>query len=174
VPRNLFADETVLTIEELELMYKKESDKRYAERILSIIWSISERITMKEIANRLRRDPQAIRKWIHEYNIHGIESLKPVFKGGRKSKLSKNDESFIIDLLDKNPSDFGYFDLVWDCNLLAAVFSKEYDTDLHRDVVWRLLKRRNYSFKRPESMHPKADPDIKKKQKSNFSPWKKK
>ncbi len=171
--RILFADETILPIKELERQYKKETDKRFAERILSIIWSISEKITMKEIANRLRRDPQAIRKWIHAYNNNGIDDLKPVFKGGRKSKLNKKDEIFIIDLLDKNPKDFGYFDQVWDCNLLAAVFGKEHGVDLHRDVVWRMLGRRNFSFKRPESVHPKADPEIKKKQKKNFSPWKK-
>ena len=47
--RTLFADETILNIDELELHYKKEKDKRYAERILCIIWSISEKITMKEM-----------------------------------------------------------------------------------------------------------------------------
>lgn len=173
MPRTLFADETILSIDELERHYKKETDKRDAERILSIIWSISEKITMKEIASRLRREPQAIRKWLHAYNNHGIEGLKPVFKGGRKSKLNRKDEIFIIDLLDKNPKDFGYFDQVWDCNLLAAVFSKKHNVDLHRDVVWRMLKRRNYSFKRPEAKHPKADPKIKKKLRESFSPWKK-
>ena len=73
----------------------------------------------------------------------------------------------------KNPKNIGYFDQIWDCNLLAAVFGKEHNMDLYRDVIWRILRRRNFSFKRPETMHPKVDSEIKKNKRRTLVPGKK-
>jgi len=42
---------------------------------------------------------------------------------------------------------------------------------LHKDVVWRLFRREGYSFKKNECKNPKADKAV--KEKSDFSPWKK-
>lgn len=170
--RTLYAVASNLSLEELDKYYKYEENKRIAERILCVIWSIEENITTKQIAVRLRRDPQSIRMWIHNYNKNGLDGLKPTFRGGRKSKLSRNDEEYIIGLLNQSPEDYGYFSQVWDCILLAAVFSEQRDVDLHKDVVWRMLRRRGYSFKRPETRNPKADPEIKKKENSASNPWK--
>lgn len=171
--RTLFADKSYHTLEELENYYKNEVNKRLSERILSVIWSIDEKITTKEIALRLRKDPQSIRVWIRDYNNHGLKGLKVIFKGGRKSKLVRKDEEYIIGLLDQNPEDYGFFSQTWDCILLAAVFTEEKGVKLHKDVVWRMLRRRGYSFKRPEVINPKADPELKKKEKRYSSPWKK-
>lgn len=171
--RTVFANASLYDLGELDNFYKNEVNKRIAERILCIIWSIDEKITAKEISLRLRRDPQSVRMWIRDYNKNGIEGLKPVFNGGRKSKLSHDDEEFIIGLLDQNPEDYGYFSQVWDCILLAAVFSEKHDVELHKDVVWRMFRRRGYSFKMPEKTNPKADPELKKKKKRDLIPWKK-
>ena len=173
MPRILVADSSKYSIVDLEKMYKSEPDKRVSERILAIIWSIEENINSLEIATRLRRKPQTIRKWIRDYNQFGVKGLIPTFKGGRKSKLDLDGEEFILGLLDETPEDYGYLSQVWDCILLAAVYSEKYQVELHKDVVWRMLKRRGYSFKRPEQTNPKADQELKKKKRNYSNPWKK-
>ncbi len=169
----LLAKHEKITLRKLEKLYDRERNYRLRERILCIIWSIDEKISASQIATRIRRDEQSVRHWIKSYNEHGIMGLELKSAGGRPSKLSIENQNFIISLLDKSPEDYGFFTQIWDCKILAAVFGEIHNRVIHKDVVWRLLKRKGYSFKKPEVKNPKGDDELKKKQRKDSNPWKK-
>lgn len=169
----LLADTETNSLANLEKNYDKERDYRLRERILCIIWSIDEKISALKISKRIRRDEQSVRQWIRSYNKEGLKGLNLKLGGGRPSKLSIKEENFIISLLDKSPEDYDFVTQIWDCKILAAVFGEVHNREIHKDVVWRLLKRKGYSYKKPEVKNPKGDDELKKKQEQDSNPWKK-
>lgn len=69
------------------------------EKGQAVAWSQSN-ISKKEIAKRLNRSPNCIRKLLKKYNATGTSSRK--FGSGRKRKTSSQDDRQIIRLLQKN------------------------------------------------------------------------
>ena len=171
--QKLLADENKNSLTILEELYKEERNYRIRDRLLCIIWSIDEKLSAPKIAYRLRRHKYTIRDWIKSYNEQGLEGLKPSFNGGSDSILSKDDEDYIISLLDKNPKDFGFLTNIWDTKLLAAACGEKNNVKIHKDVVWRMLRRRDYSYKKPEVQNPKADEKLKKKALNKLQTWQK-
>lgn len=171
--QKLLADESINSIATLDKLFKEERNYKKRDRLLCIIWSIDEKLSAATIAYRLRRHKYTVRSWIKSYNEHGLEGLNPSATGGSKSILSQEDEDYIISLLDKDPKKFGFLTNIWDTKLLAAAFGEKKGIKLHKDVVWRMLRRRGYSYKKPEVQNPRANEKLKKKQSSKSNPWKK-
>src|SRR5207244_13532756 len=66
-----------------------------------------ELLSAPQIARMLLTDESQVRKVIHDFNLHGFESLRPRFGGGRPRRISTDDEARIVAVAGVRPDTLG-------------------------------------------------------------------
>lgn len=84
---------------ELIERYKIEKDARIKRRLLSVLL-LYEGVTIKEVAELIKRCEKTVGNWLKGWNNEGCKGLKPNFTGGQKPKISNNECNKILEEIE--------------------------------------------------------------------------
>ena len=71
---------------ELELAYKKEKNRKVADRIAAVCQVLIDRNSITEVAKRLRVSYNSVKNWVKRYTARGVDGLHDAPRSGRPPK----------------------------------------------------------------------------------------
>jgi transposase len=95
------SDKDKQIFEEMRFEYP---DSRIRKRF-EALWLFANHIKVKDIAVLVQYDYASVRKWIHDYEKGGIETLTTIDSNHPKSELQKYQKSIIKELTEHPPMD---------------------------------------------------------------------
>jgi transposase len=84
----------------------------------------------------------ALRKWVHRFAHQGVQGLVDRPRSGRPPKVTDALEQHLNRLIDQDPLQHGSSHSQWSCQELATVLTRQTGTQLSRESVRGLLKKR--------------------------------
>jgi len=147
---NLF-DLTKQQRQELRNLYRHETNRRIADRIQCILL-LDEGHNKTEVARIMMVSTKTVKRWIQKYVRQGIEGLclLEYDQNGQAGRLSHAETEQLTSWLDEQ----GICSAQEVINHIQKTFGKEYSAS----GIQKLLKRLNYSYKKPAVVPAKADP----------------
>ena len=110
------------------------------------------------IARMLLTDESHVRKVIHDFNLHGWDSLRPRFRGGRPRRISIDDELRIVAIAGARPDALGVPYTRWSLPKLSRYLGGQ-GLRVSPAQLGRILARNNISLQRTRSWKQSPDPD---------------
>lgn len=111
-----------------------------------------------EIARMLLTDESQVRKVIHDFNLHGWDSLRPRFGGGRPRRISTDDEARIVAVAGARPDTLGVPYTRWSLPKLSRYLGGQ-GLAVSPAHLGRILARNGISLQRTRSWKQSPDPD---------------
>ncbi len=111
-----------------------------------------------EIARMLLTDESHVRKVIHDFKLHGFESLRPRFGGGRPRRISTDDEQRIVAVAGARPDTLGVPYTRWSLAKLSR-YVRGQGIEISPAHLARILARNGISLQRTRSWKQSPDPD---------------
>lgn len=111
-----------------------------------------------EIARMLLTDESHVRKVIHDFNLHGFESVRPRFRGGRPRRISIDDEQRIVAVAGARPDTLGVPLTRWSLSKLSR-YLRGQGIEVSPAHLARILARNGISLQRTRSWKQSPDPD---------------
>lgn len=140
--------------EKLKLVKLREgSISEHSEKALMILLS-NEGKSPHEIGNILQRNPHTVRDWLKRYKNEGIDGFRRLMSPGRPADKRNSGNAVILEIIDKNPSAYGFHANSWTARLIVEYLKAERGMIISIDTVKRALKKMGYSFKRPTKAVP--------------------
>src|SRR4029453_15657865 len=84
----------------------------------------------------------ALRKWVHRFAHQGVQGLVDRPRSGRPPKVTDALEQHLSPPRDQDPLQHGSSHSQWSCQELATVLTRQTGTQLSRESVRGLLKKR--------------------------------
>lgn len=124
----------------LKKITQKHKDGNYRRRANAILllhegYSVS---ATAEILNTTRR---SIRDWRTRYNSYGEVGLVPDAPGRPNETVTDKLCTVLLELLQKEPGDYGYLRSRWTSEMLAKLINEQLDIPIHASTVRRLLPK---------------------------------
>jgi putative transposase len=143
--------------EEIQRKYDEEKNVDMARKYQAI-FLLMEGKSKKEVARTVRISKRQLLRWIHAYNKHGIDGLKPVPKPGRPGRLTAEQKQELDADLQKNPRELGYDFSIWDGKKLKYHIEHKFGVEFKVRRVQKIMHELDYSLQRPRPVLAKADP----------------
>lgn len=137
-----------LSLEEkhyLQNALKKEDRAEVRERILIFLLE-NDGKNYQEIADFLGCSPKTVAYWAAHGNPNNVDSLQDKRRQGNQTKVTDKYISILLEVVDKNPEDFGYDFGRWTGERLSEHLEKETGIKLSKSQIVRILKRKKYSY----------------------------
>ncbi|BAQ66940.1 mobile element protein (plasmid) [Geminocystis sp. NIES-3709] len=125
------------------LKIEKRSEVR--ERILIFLLE-NDGKNYQEIAVFLGCSPKTVAYWAVHGNPNNVDSLQDKRRKGNQTKATDKYIERLLEVVDKNPEDFGYDFGRWTGQRLSEHLEKETGIKLSKSQVVRILKRKKYSY----------------------------
>jgi transposase len=137
--------------QELRHRYRQETNRRIADRIQCLLL-LDEGYNKPEVARILMVSEKTVKRWIQKYVRQGIEGLCHLSydQNGRVEQLSAAEIEHLSRWLDEQ----GICSAKEVIAYIQKTFAKEYSVS----GIQKLLKRLDYSYKKPAVVPSKADP----------------
>ena len=142
---------------ERRLLQKLKNTRSTLGKRISYILLSDEGLSVRSIAQRLRRHEHTIRSWIKAYINQGINGLRSKTPPGRTRIKGQQVEEGLEKFLVKSPRDFGYQEEGWTVTLMIDLFLKR-EINVKEDTIRRVLKRNGWVYKRFAKSVPKNSP----------------
>lgn len=104
----------------------------------------------EEIAEQQMVSVPTIYNWHKQWRKEGLEGLANKVRKGRKPKANDTYCTKLEEILEKEPSDYGYRFAIWTTDRLRAHLEKETGILLSGSRFRALLKKKEYRYKRPK------------------------
>jgi transposase len=104
--------------------YRKLRDSGLSERCLYILLS-DEGKSVPDIAKQTKRNEHTVRFWLTGYRKGGTDRLKGIPPPGRPSVKGVKIYPVILEIIPKNPSEYGYMEAGWTINMFADYLRRE-------------------------------------------------
>jgi transposase len=86
--------------------------------------------------------------WLKQLMVEGVASLKPKWKGGRPSKLTKTQKKRLYDLVKAGPGAAGFPSACWNAAMIQEMILKAFGVLYNVHYVAELLKNLGFSFQK--------------------------
>lgn len=140
--------------EKMKLVKLREgSISEHSEKALMVLLS-HEGKSPFEIGEILQRNPHTVRDWLKRYKNEGIEGFRRLTSPGRPADKRNSGKAIILEIIDKNPSEYGFHANSWTAQLILEYLKAEHGITTSVDTIKRTLKKMDYSFKRPTKAVP--------------------
>ena len=154
-----------LSKEELEALYRKESDARLRERILLVLKvEGDDGMIPARVAKELHRSRTWTSNWLARYHKEGIDGLEDRSKSGRPSKLPTMVAIRIRKKLRERRQG-------WTTQQVHEMIVKEGDVRYHQIYIYSLLHRWGFRQKVPRRVHVNTASIKEKKQFKKEQRW---
>ena len=139
-----------VTLEELKEALAREKNPKIRERI-RIIMHIKQGLSGRKTAKLTGPSRDTISRWVKRFNKNGFDGLHDKPRKGGKPKV---DPQKIIDILEKDPREFGYNIEGWTAKVLHVHILKAFGVNYHPNYIYQLVRRLGYSLivPRPENI----------------------
>ena len=97
---------------------------------------------LQTVSDTLHFTYSALRKWVHRFAHQGVQGLVDRPRSGRPPKVTDALEQHLHRLIDQDPLQHGSSHSPWSCQELATVLTRQTGTQLSRESVRGLLKKR--------------------------------
>jgi transposase len=104
----------------------------------------------EEVAEQQMVSVPTIYNWHKHWRENGIEGLANKVRKGRKPKANDAYCSKLEEMLEKEPSSYGYRFAIWTSDRLRAHLEKETGILLSASRFRALLKKKGYRYRRPK------------------------
>jgi transposase len=144
--------EYILPAKELEEIEKAiRGDKRAEVRQRAIVIRLLHLGNRPEIvAEQQMVSVPTIYNWHKQWRKQGIEGLANKARKGRTPKANDAYCTKLDELLEKEPSDYGYKFAIWTSDRLRAHLEKEMGILLSESRFRALMKKQGYRYRRPK------------------------
>jgi transposase len=129
----------------LQNALKSEARSEVRERILIFLLE-NDGKNYQQIADFLGCSPKTVAYWAAHGNPNNIDSLQDKRRQGNQTKVTDKYISILLEVVDKNPEDFGYDFGRWTGKRLSEHLEKETGIKLSKSQIARILKRKKYSY----------------------------
>jgi transposase len=123
-----------------------------------VLWS-SERVSVAEIAARLRRRPKTVRKWLRRFAHAGAAGLADLPRAGRPPSTTAVAPQVVRTQLSQPPAVFGYVCATWSAASLCQHLAARCSLRLSRRKLRQLMRALRYRFTRPKHAPRRVDPE---------------
>jgi len=100
------------------------------------------------IANKHGISVSSVYVWLKQLLLDGVASLRPRWKGGRPSKLSKSEKKRLCELVEAGPQAAGYRCGCWSGVLIQDLIWQEFGVLYNAHYVCDLLKTLGFSYQK--------------------------
>jgi transposase len=91
-----------------------------------------------------------IYSWIKRWQSDGVDGLANKPRSGRPLKADDAYSLALVEVIDKEPDEFGYDFSMWTVDRLRAHLEKQTGVNLSESRLRALLKRKGYRYRRPK------------------------
>jgi transposase len=161
-------------IDQLKKELKETKNIRMHKRY-SVLLLHFQGFTNKKIAEMEGLEPHAVGNYIKSYKLNGLEGLGMNYSPGAPSKLNKEQEIKMIEIITNNtPDEVGFEGRKnWTIEIIRQWVINEFNVELSHSGMAVILHRLNLSYTRPTYVLAKADKAKQETFKSDFEVLKK-
>jgi transposase len=120
---------------------------RESKQIMAVL-AISRGVGVKEVAEVLQITEEIITKYVRNYLVRGIESIKKGKSTGRPGKLNKKQKEELAEIIEKGPQEAGFSGGCWRSPMIAELVKKKYGVKYSVFYIAELLKNMGFSFQK--------------------------
>lgn len=139
------------TRRQLEQGLVHPENARQLKRAQALLWA-DDGEPISRVAQRLRVSRQSIYNWvdwIKHRNGRIAKRIEDKARSGRPRTKSDMVDEEMLDLLQTDPSEFGYQATGWTNPLLCDYFCKQYSLTVSHQTIREAIQRAGYRWKRP-------------------------
>jgi transposase len=133
-----FPDDALPTLETFLKQTKETRVFRRAQAVRAVV--AGQRL--QTVSDTFHFAYSALRKWVHRFAQHGIQSLSDRPRSGRPPKVTNTVANQLNHLVDQDPLQHGSNHSQWSCQELATVLARQTGVQLSRESVRALLKKK--------------------------------
>ena len=93
-----------------------------------------------EVAHWFGEHPRSVERWVHAYDLGGINGLREGAHTGRPARLTQQQSQQLAQDLARGPADFGFRQTRWDGKLLMRHLECKFGVQLSLRQCQRLLQ----------------------------------
>ena len=131
----------------LKKVVQFNKDGNYRRRAKAILL-LYEGYNRKQVSQLLSASRTSIRKWIQRFKQFGESALVPENRGRTPYSINEAICTRLLELVQKQPKEFGWFSSRWTSELLTRQVNEEFQTQIHSSTVRRLLPKLGIKWKR--------------------------
>ncbi|MBV8069459.1 MAG: winged helix-turn-helix domain-containing protein, partial [Acidobacteriaceae bacterium] len=91
----------------------------------------------------------AVSQWLKTARDRGVEALHAPSHEGRGSRLSAAQIQYLMTLLKRGATSFGFRGDLWTCARIAKIIEQQFGIHYHPAHVSRLLHHQNWTYQKP-------------------------
>ena len=163
-----------LSKEQKERLLKtlKEHENPYVREKVLILLLMNDGKTYQEISNFLKIAYPTVAYWAVHGDPDNLESFLDGRKEGNFRKATKEYEDLLLELIEKEPAEYGYEFGRWTAIRLATYLEKETGIKLSGSQVRRILEKKKYVYLWAKySLEDKQNPEKRKAFKEKLSEY---
>jgi transposase len=145
------------TPEKIKALFR--NDERYTIGLrLYAVYQVSLGQSSRNLEELYNTSFKQITNWVHQFEDSGVEGLKDKEGRGRTSRLNKEQEDEIKEMvLSKPPSDYGFNTATWTGPLLIEWIKTHYKIVYKKAQIYNILKKLGFSYQKGRGIFPEAD-----------------
>jgi transposase len=121
----------------------------------------------EEIAQKIEKSVDGVRKWIKAFNRNGIAGLNPARKvyvnAAQRRAVREQKRQRILEIVHARPHSFGINRSNWNLPSLALAYRQKYNHKMSPITAGRLLRQSDYRIKRVPKVLSSPDPRYREK-----------
>lgn len=125
----------------------QKSQGQECRRALAVL-RLAEGATATEVAKQVAAARSTIYRWAGWYRLHGENGLTPSVGGRPQSSVTDEVVNKLVELVEKEPREYGYLRSGWSSELLATEVNRQMNGSLHSSTVRRLMPLLGYGWRR--------------------------
>jgi transposase len=129
----------------LQNALKIENRSEVRQRILIFLLE-NDGKNYQQIADFLGCSTKTVAYWAVHGNPNDVDSLQDKRRKGNQTKATDEYIQILLEVVDKNPEDWGYEFGRWTGKRLSEHLEKETGIKLSKSQIVRILKRKKYSY----------------------------
>ncbi len=131
----------------LKKVVQFNKDGNYRRRAKAILL-LNEGYSRKQVSQLLSASRTSIRKWVQRFEQSAESALVPENRGRTPYSINEAICTRLLELVQKQPKEFGWFNSRWTSELLTRQVNEEFQTCIHSSTVRRLLPKLGIKWKR--------------------------
>lgn len=99
----------------------------------------------------------SVNRWLQRFDAEGADGLKPRKPPGPKSRLSEEQLSELITIIEEGPQSAGFSSGIWTGPMIGDLIRRRYGVKYHNHYIPPLLHKLGFSVQRPRKRLARAD-----------------
>ena len=145
------------TPSEIKALFSSEDKYKIGIRLYAV-YQVSLGHSSRKLEELYNTSYKQITNWVHRFESEGIEGLKDKPGRGRTSRLTKDQETELQDLLqNKSPIVYGFNTETWTGPLLIDWIFKNFGISYKKAQIYNIIKDLGFSHQKAKGYYPEAD-----------------